>query len=263
MTLTLNSCAPPLPPTPWDSDCPSSTVSSSTLSEMASVRAELLAYFTHVLLGDALAAEYLILHLISDVYATWKFLKALRFLCAHKTLLNSGIWLLFLPPPPPPSSSQLQPTRCPPAGEVHAERQRLPSRRTLHPETLPDAPAAGAFRTCGCRRCLGEPTAGVTSLFEPESCLRIVWRAASLLHSSNNKLPHWYVIINICVSIKTKVVKLNITIKKTGNGNCLNVLMRRLFRRICPDAHRKSVMETLCLHLSAAWPDTWGHRGSR
>lgn len=35
---------------------------------MASVRAELLAYFTHILLGDALAAEYLILHLISNVY---------------------------------------------------------------------------------------------------------------------------------------------------------------------------------------------------
>nr|XP_020460023.1 mini-chromosome maintenance complex-binding protein [Monopterus albus] len=42
---------------------------SSTLSKMASVRAELLTYFTHVLLGDALAAEYLILHLISTVYA--------------------------------------------------------------------------------------------------------------------------------------------------------------------------------------------------
>ncbi|KAM6923248.1 mini-chromosome maintenance complex-binding protein [Lycodopsis pacificus] len=41
---------------------------SSTLSEMAAVRAELLAYFTHILLGDALAAEYLILHLISSVY---------------------------------------------------------------------------------------------------------------------------------------------------------------------------------------------------
>ncbi|KAM9726909.1 mini-chromosome maintenance complex-binding protein [Menidia menidia] len=41
---------------------------SSTLSEMASVRAELLSYLTHVLLGDALAAEYLILHLISNVY---------------------------------------------------------------------------------------------------------------------------------------------------------------------------------------------------
>ena len=35
---------------------------------MAAVRAELLSYFTHVLLGDALAAEYLILHLISNVY---------------------------------------------------------------------------------------------------------------------------------------------------------------------------------------------------
>uniref|UniRef100_A0A3Q4HJB6 Mini-chromosome maintenance complex-binding protein n=1 Tax=Neolamprologus brichardi TaxID=32507 RepID=A0A3Q4HJB6_NEOBR len=40
----------------------------STLSEMPSVREELLAYLTHVLLGDALAAEYLILHLISNVY---------------------------------------------------------------------------------------------------------------------------------------------------------------------------------------------------
>uniref|UniRef100_A0A3Q2QPJ6 Mini-chromosome maintenance complex-binding protein n=1 Tax=Fundulus heteroclitus TaxID=8078 RepID=A0A3Q2QPJ6_FUNHE len=42
---------------------------SSTLGEMAAVRAELLSYFTHVLLGDALAAEYLLLHLISTVYA--------------------------------------------------------------------------------------------------------------------------------------------------------------------------------------------------
>lgn len=42
---------------------------SSTLSEMASVREEILSYFTHVLLGDALAAEYLILHLISNVYS--------------------------------------------------------------------------------------------------------------------------------------------------------------------------------------------------
>ncbi|KAL6101481.1 mcmbp [Pungitius sinensis] len=41
---------------------------SSTRSEMAAVRTELLAYFTHILLGDALAAEYLILHLISNVY---------------------------------------------------------------------------------------------------------------------------------------------------------------------------------------------------
>ncbi|KAL0964232.1 hypothetical protein UPYG_G00321140 [Umbra pygmaea] len=42
---------------------------SSFLVEMASVRAELLAYLTHVLLGDGLAAEYLLLHLISSVYA--------------------------------------------------------------------------------------------------------------------------------------------------------------------------------------------------
>ncbi|CAL8358002.1 unnamed protein product [Boreogadus saida] len=41
----------------------------STLGEMASVRAELLAYFTQLLLGDVLAAEYLLLHLISNVYA--------------------------------------------------------------------------------------------------------------------------------------------------------------------------------------------------
>ncbi|XP_062851647.1 mini-chromosome maintenance complex-binding protein isoform X2 [Trichomycterus rosablanca] len=41
----------------------------SVQGEMASVRAELLAYLTHVFLGDALAAEYLILHLISTVYA--------------------------------------------------------------------------------------------------------------------------------------------------------------------------------------------------
>ncbi|CAG04718.1 unnamed protein product, partial [Tetraodon nigroviridis] len=41
---------------------------SSNLGEMSGVRSELLTYFTHILLGDALAAEYLILHLISDVY---------------------------------------------------------------------------------------------------------------------------------------------------------------------------------------------------
>ncbi|XP_023819512.1 mini-chromosome maintenance complex-binding protein [Oryzias latipes] len=42
---------------------------SSTVAEMASVRAELLAYFTHVLLGDGLAAEFLLLHLLSSVYS--------------------------------------------------------------------------------------------------------------------------------------------------------------------------------------------------
>ncbi|XP_061818098.1 mini-chromosome maintenance complex-binding protein [Nerophis lumbriciformis] len=45
-----------------------SAILSSTLSEMVSVRADFLAYLTHVLLGDSLAAEYLILHLISNVY---------------------------------------------------------------------------------------------------------------------------------------------------------------------------------------------------
>lgn len=45
-----------------------SSIFSSTVSEMASVKAELHTYLTHVLLGDALAAEYLIMHLISNVY---------------------------------------------------------------------------------------------------------------------------------------------------------------------------------------------------
>lgn len=42
---------------------------SSALSEFPAVRAELLTFLSHVLLGDALAAEYLVLHLISTVYA--------------------------------------------------------------------------------------------------------------------------------------------------------------------------------------------------
>ncbi|CAM4726768.1 unnamed protein product [Leuciscus chuanchicus] len=42
---------------------------SSVLGELASVRAELLTFLTHVLMGDSLAAEYLILHLISNVYS--------------------------------------------------------------------------------------------------------------------------------------------------------------------------------------------------
>ncbi|KAM4635894.1 mini-chromosome maintenance complex-binding protein [Discoglossus pictus] len=42
---------------------------SSFMSELSSVRAELLGFLTHVLLGDSLAAEYFILHLISTVYA--------------------------------------------------------------------------------------------------------------------------------------------------------------------------------------------------
>ncbi|XP_053162132.1 mini-chromosome maintenance complex-binding protein isoform X1 [Hemicordylus capensis] len=42
---------------------------SSFMSELSSVRAELLGFLTHAFLGDSLAAEYLILHLISTVYA--------------------------------------------------------------------------------------------------------------------------------------------------------------------------------------------------
>ncbi|XP_075071637.1 mini-chromosome maintenance complex-binding protein isoform X2 [Mixophyes fleayi] len=41
----------------------------SFMSGLSSVRAELLGFLTHTLLGDELAAEYLILHLISTVYA--------------------------------------------------------------------------------------------------------------------------------------------------------------------------------------------------
>lgn len=42
---------------------------SNFMSELSSVRAELLGFLTHALLGDGLAAEYLILHLISTVYS--------------------------------------------------------------------------------------------------------------------------------------------------------------------------------------------------
>lgn len=49
----------------------SSSVFSSTPSEAAAVREELLSYFTRVLLGDALAAEFLLLQLISSVYVTF------------------------------------------------------------------------------------------------------------------------------------------------------------------------------------------------
>ncbi|XP_056147762.1 mini-chromosome maintenance complex-binding protein [Lampris incognitus] len=66
-------CAKPLPLNnpllPYAALENNSAFLSSTLSEMASIRTELLTYLTHVLLGDALAAEYLILHLISNVYA--------------------------------------------------------------------------------------------------------------------------------------------------------------------------------------------------
>lgn len=51
--------------------CMLSSDLSSDLGELASVRAELLTYLTHVLMGDSLAAEYLILHLISNVYVSF------------------------------------------------------------------------------------------------------------------------------------------------------------------------------------------------
>ncbi|XP_063047874.1 mini-chromosome maintenance complex-binding protein [Engraulis encrasicolus] len=47
----------------------SEEVAAGVLSELGATRSELLAFLTHVLLGDALAAEYLLLHLISNVYA--------------------------------------------------------------------------------------------------------------------------------------------------------------------------------------------------
>ncbi|XP_069823845.1 mini-chromosome maintenance complex-binding protein [Dendropsophus ebraccatus] len=42
---------------------------SSLMSQLLCVRTELMGFMTHTLLGDSLAAEYLILHLISTVYA--------------------------------------------------------------------------------------------------------------------------------------------------------------------------------------------------
>ncbi|KAJ8361343.1 hypothetical protein SKAU_G00178680 [Synaphobranchus kaupii] len=65
-TLPLQHNNPLLPPAVHSENC---TFTSGFLGELAAVRAELLEYLTHVLLGDVLAAEYLILHLISSVYA--------------------------------------------------------------------------------------------------------------------------------------------------------------------------------------------------
>ncbi|KAF3827970.1 hypothetical protein GH733_001205 [Mirounga leonina] len=48
----------------------SKTFVSGFMSELSPVRAELLGFLTHALLGDSLAAEYLILHLISTVPLT-------------------------------------------------------------------------------------------------------------------------------------------------------------------------------------------------
>ncbi|XP_077469196.1 mini-chromosome maintenance complex-binding protein [Stigmatopora argus] len=65
---------------------------SATLAEMASVREEFLTYLTPVLLGDSLAAEYLILHLVSTVYA-------------RRDVLPLGKFTLNLSGCPPISSS--------------------------------------------------------------------------------------------------------------------------------------------------------------
>lgn len=61
---------------------------------MSGVRSELLAYFTHVLLGDALAAEYLILHLISNVYVSPTELMMMFRLSTTETYFNVGRRLL-------------------------------------------------------------------------------------------------------------------------------------------------------------------------
>ncbi|KAM3913776.1 mini-chromosome maintenance complex-binding protein [Leptodactylus fuscus] len=59
----------PLIPSSVNETVDSKQCVASFLSELSSVRSDLLGFLTHVLLGDSLAAEYLILHLISTVYA--------------------------------------------------------------------------------------------------------------------------------------------------------------------------------------------------
>lgn len=70
------------------------SVLSSTLSEMASVRAELLTYFTHILLGDALVAEFFILHLISNVYVKFNLYLLYGFML--RLFLNLKLRLILL-----------------------------------------------------------------------------------------------------------------------------------------------------------------------
>ncbi|XP_071985601.1 mini-chromosome maintenance complex-binding protein [Engystomops pustulosus] len=59
---------PLIPSSVCESEASKQSVSS-FMSELSSVRSDLLGFLTHALLGDGLAAEYLILHLISTVYA--------------------------------------------------------------------------------------------------------------------------------------------------------------------------------------------------
>ncbi|XP_051504614.1 mini-chromosome maintenance complex-binding protein-like isoform X1 [Myxocyprinus asiaticus] len=69
----------------------------SVLGELAAVRAELLTYLTHVLLGDSLAAEYLILHLVSKVYSRRDVLPLGKFTlnlsgCPHSTQYTDHLY---------------------------------------------------------------------------------------------------------------------------------------------------------------------------
>ncbi|KAE8589534.1 hypothetical protein XENTR_v10017603 [Xenopus tropicalis] len=68
VTRKLQHNNPLLPPSLQGSE-ESKLFVSNFLSELSAVRAELLDFLSHALLGDSLAAEYLILHLISTVYA--------------------------------------------------------------------------------------------------------------------------------------------------------------------------------------------------
>ena len=67
--------------------CP---VVTSFLSELGSIRSEFLAYLTHILLGDALAAEYLLLHLVSNVYVHFCFCLSLDQLEKRPVSLKGG-----------------------------------------------------------------------------------------------------------------------------------------------------------------------------
>lgn len=100
---------------------------------MPSVREELLTYFTHVLLGDALAAEYLILHLISNVYVK-----------SSVCNLPDFVWWFHAKAGASLFSLQVHEAGCSPAGQVHLELEWL-SYCLIHRAPLSDHPAARAF----------------------------------------------------------------------------------------------------------------------
>lgn len=99
------------------------------------MREELLACFTRVLLGDALAAEFLLLQLISSVYVT--FLK-LVVAGAQRSHRRGSVLL------------QLRQEGRPAAGQVHGEPERLSGRGLVHRAPLPAPPAARAFGESRC-----------------------------------------------------------------------------------------------------------------